>query len=123
MAFSARTGLWSFRCAQRRRHAAGRHMTVPAGSLAGVGGLTFFIAAWYGYHFLLEAADHGRGSLNSRMDAERAAWMRNLLTRDNRIVDASLLASLQNGTAFFASTSLIAVGGSLALLRSSEDLM
>jgi uncharacterized membrane protein len=98
-------------------------MTLPAGSLADLGGLAFFIAAWYGYHFLLEAADHGRGSLNSRMDAERAAWMRNLLTRDNRIVDASLLASLQNGTAFFASTSLIAVGGSLALLRSSEDLM
>src|SRR5262245_19363395 len=30
------------------------------------------------------------------------------------------MAALQNGTAFFASTSLIAIGGALTLLRSSE---
>jgi uncharacterized membrane protein len=32
-------------------------------------------------------------------------------------------ASLQNGTAFFASTSLFAVGGGLALLRSTNDAL
>ena len=31
--------------------------------------------------------------------------------------------SLQNGTAFFASTSLLAIGGALTLLRSTEELM
>ena len=33
---------------------------------------------------------------------------------DNRIMDSNLHASLQNGTAFYASTSLLAVGGALA---------
>jgi uncharacterized membrane protein len=33
------------------------------------------------------------------------------------------MASLQNGTAFFASTSLLAVGGSLAVLRSADDVV
>jgi uncharacterized membrane protein len=34
-----------------------------------------------------------------------------------------IMASLQNGTAFFASTSLIAVGGALALLRSTNEAL
>ncbi len=33
------------------------------------------------------------------------------------------MGSLQNGTAFFASTSLIAIGGTLTVLRSTEDLI
>jgi len=32
-----------------------------------------------------------------------------------------IMSSLQNGTAFFASTSLFAIGGSLALLRAGND--
>jgi uncharacterized membrane protein len=40
-----------------------------------------------------------------------------------RMVDAQVTAALQNGTAFFASTSLIAVGGALTLLRSSDEVM
>ena len=32
-------------------------------------------------------------------------------------------ASLQNGTAFFASTSLIAIGGALTLLRFTDDVL
>jgi uncharacterized membrane protein len=34
-----------------------------------------------------------------------------------------IMASLQNGTAFFASTSLLAVGGALALLRSTSEAL
>ena len=34
-----------------------------------------------------------------------------------------IMAALQNGTAFFASTSLLAVGGALALFRSTEVML
>jgi hypothetical protein len=34
-----------------------------------------------------------------------------MLDREARMVDMQIMASLQNGTAFFASTSLIAIGG------------
>ena len=37
------------------------------------------------------------------------------------MVDMQIMASLQNGTAFFASTSLIAIGGALTLLRATSD--
>jgi len=39
------------------------------------------------------------------------------------MVDGQVTASLQNGTAFFASTSLIAIGGTLTLLRSTDEML
>lgn len=39
------------------------------------------------------------------------------------MVDMQIMAALQNGTAFFASTSLIAIGGALSLLRSTGDVL
>ena len=33
------------------------------------------------------------------------------------------MAALQNGTAFFASTSLFAIGGALTMLRSTDDVL
>src|SRR6185295_16246216 len=57
------------------------------------------------------------------MNAYRETWMRRMLARDNRMVDMQVMAAIQNGTAFFASTSLIAIGGALTLLRSTEELI
>jgi uncharacterized membrane protein len=85
--------------------------------------LTFFIVAWLGYHVAVEWTRHGRGSLNLRMNAYRDIWMIRMLERDVRIVDTQIMASLQNGTAFFASTSLIAIGGVLTLMRSTDDML
>jgi uncharacterized membrane protein len=49
--------------------------------------------------------------------------MQEMLARDIRIVDSQVTAALQNGTAFFASTSLIAIGGTLTLLRAPEQVL
>ncbi len=85
--------------------------------------LAFFVVCWLGYAFVLEWTAHGRTGLNSRMHIFRDNWMREMLRRDMRMVDAQIMASLQNGTAFFASTSLIAVGGTLTVMRSTDDLI
>jgi uncharacterized membrane protein len=82
-----------------------------------------FVAAWGGYSFLVDRTAFGRDSLNRRMHAYREVWMRCMLARDQRMVDMQIMAALQNGTAFFASTSLIAIGGSLALLRSTDEMI
>ncbi len=47
------------------------------------------------------------------MHGYRDEWMEQLLGREMRMVDAQVTAALQNGAAFFASTSLIAIGGTL----------
>ena len=85
-------------------------------------GLACFVAAWVGYAVVIEWTRHGRAGLNARMDRYREVWMRRMLARDMRMVDMQIMASLQNGTAFFASTSLIAIGGALTLLRSTEEI-
>ncbi len=83
----------------------------------------FFILAWLGYHAALELTPAGQKSLNRLMNQYRYRWMEQMVVRENRIVDTTIMSSLMNGTAFFASTSLIAIGGVLALLRSTEAVL
>ncbi|MGN6094865.1 MAG: DUF599 domain-containing protein [Bosea sp. (in: a-proteobacteria)] len=85
--------------------------------------LTFFAASWVGYHYAVELGPHAGKSLNMRMNLRRARWIRESLLRENRIVDTQVMNGLQNGTAFFASTSMIAIGGTLALLQSAERVV
>jgi uncharacterized membrane protein len=83
----------------------------------------FFVLAWAAYAFVLERSRHGRDSLSARMNIYREVWMRRMLDREVRIIDTQIMASLQNGTAFFASTTLLAIGGALTLLRSTDTAM
>ncbi|MFB9265638.1 DUF599 domain-containing protein [Bradyrhizobium erythrophlei] len=88
-----------------------------------VAAVGFFALEWLVYAITLEHSAYGRDSLSARMHVYREIWVRNLLNRDARMVDMQIMASLQNGTAFFASTSLIAIGGALALLRATNDAL
>jgi uncharacterized membrane protein len=85
--------------------------------------LAWFVGAWLAYSYVIERTAKGRDGLNALMNAYRDEWMERMLARDIRIVDSQVTASLQNGTAFFASTSLIAVGGALTLLRSTDQIL
>src|ERR1700727_2873865 len=83
----------------------------------------FFVLEWTVYAYTLERSPYGRDSLSARMHIYREVWIRRMLDRETRMVDMQIMGSLQNGTAFFASTSLIAVGGALALLRSTNEAL
>ena len=85
--------------------------------------LLWFVGAWITYSFAIEKTAKGQSSLNSLMNRYRDEWMERLLGREMRMVDAQVTAALQNGTAFFASTSLIAIGGTLTLLRSTDQII
>ena len=84
--------------------------------------LGWFIAAWTAYAIHIEYIPKERPSLNAMMNSYRIVWMRRMLAREQRMVDMQVMAALQNGTAFFASTSLFAIGGALTILRSDEML-
>ena len=75
--------------------------------------------AWGFYHFVMERG--GRLGLNRRMDGYRMQWMHEMAKREVLVTEASIIASLQNGTALFASTSLLAIGGAAILLRANEE--
>jgi uncharacterized membrane protein len=92
-------------------------------SLADYIALGFFLAAWIGYKILVEHSRWADQSLNVMMNNYRHVWMARMLERELRIIDTTIMATLQNGTAFFASTSLIVIGGALALLRSTDEVL
>src|SRR6185503_728393 len=85
--------------------------------------LACFVGAWLTYAFLVELTARGRDGLSAHMDRYREIWIRRMLHREARMVDMQVMAALQNGTAFFASTSLIAVGGALTIVRSTDDVL
>ncbi len=99
------------------------HPALPLFAPIDVLALAFFVVAWIGYAITLEWTRVGRTGLNALMDRYRDEWMQRMLERDMRMFDGQIMASLQNGTAFFASTSLIAIGGTLTLFRSPDEAL
>lgn len=100
------------------------HPTLDIGfSPLDLAALAFFVAIWCGYGFAVGHMRGRRTSLSQIMNGQREVWARQLILRENRVVDTTINASLQNGTAFFASTSLIALGGVLTLSRSGDDVL
>ncbi|NBQ40269.1 MAG: DUF599 family protein, partial [Alphaproteobacteria bacterium] len=82
-----------------------------------------FVLAWFLYHRIVESERAREQSLNGLMDRYRKRWIERLHEREERIFDTQVMAGLQNGTAFFASTSLFAFGGAFALLRAADDVI
>ena len=64
--------------------------------------LAWFVGAWAIYSATLSLTEKRRQGLNSEMNRYRDVWMFQMLARDMRMVDAQIVAALQNGTAFFA---------------------
>lgn len=83
----------------------------------------WFVAIWVGYAYLLDHSKYAKRSLSAAMDRQRRAWMNAMYERELRIVDTSIMAGLQQGTAFFASTSIFAIGGTFALLNAAEEVL
>jgi uncharacterized membrane protein len=84
--------------------------------------MVFFIFIWFGYAFFSDKTRYGKNCVNQIMEHYRYMWFRTMLKRDQRMVDTGVMNGLQNGTAFFASTSLLAIGGALSLIPSTEKL-
>lgn len=84
--------------------------------------LAVFLFLWLGFSMFTEFLNAKRPSLTHLMNRERAAWARSMYARELRIVDTNIMQTLQQGTAFFASTSIFALGGCFALLGSADKV-
>jgi uncharacterized membrane protein len=92
-------------------------------STADLAALAFFLVAWVLHTLASDGKLVSRISLTTAMNAQREAWMRTMAEREIRIVDTAIMSGLQQGTAFFASSSLIALGGCFALLGASDRVL
>ncbi|MBC8131228.1 MAG: DUF599 family protein [Rhizobiaceae bacterium] len=84
--------------------------------------ISLFLFAWAFYNWLTTASPWSRQGLSAAMNAQRRRWMQVALGRDLRMIDTAIMAGLQQGTGFFASSCIFAIGGCFALLGSSERI-
>ena len=87
-----------------------------------IAAILVFLAAWIGYGTLIGRLSGTGRTLSSAMDVQRRQWMRVMVRRDLRMIDTAIMSGLQNGTAFFAATSLLAIGGAFALLNATDRI-
>lgn len=92
-------------------------------STADIAALCFFLAVWAFHSLATDGYIVGRMSLSTAMNRQREIWMRTMARRDLRMVDTSIMLGLQQGTAFFGSSALIAIGGCFALLGASDRVL
>lgn len=74
------------------------------------------LAAWLLIGWFIEHPPARYPSVSLLMQGYRREWMQQFLTRQPRIFDASMIDSLRQSTAFFASASMIAIGGAIAMI-------
>ncbi|WP_425040132.1 DUF599 domain-containing protein [Primorskyibacter sp. S187A] len=64
-----------------------------------------------------------RASVSCLMAEYRREWMIQMVSRDPRIFDSQVIAMLRQGTAFFASACMIAIGGVFAVMGNAERVV
>ncbi|SFU15045.1 DUF599 domain-containing protein [Sedimentitalea nanhaiensis] len=70
----------------------------------------------------IENPPANRPSVSILMAAFRRDWMKHMVLREPRVFDAQLIGSLRQGTTFFASATMIAIGGGLAAAGNTEQV-
>ena len=81
-----------------------------------------YLVIWQALSWFIEHPTQSRPSVTVLMSDYRRQWMQVMVTRQPRIFDAQVMMSLRQGTAFFASTCLLALGGLLALIGNVDPL-
>jgi uncharacterized membrane protein len=83
--------------------------------------LVWFFVCWVGYARFAKRRSGRQASLLVEGNRERRRWMLQSTRREVRVIDGIVVQSLSTSPSFFASTTLLIIGGLLALLGSSEQ--
>lgn len=86
-------------------------------------GLAWFILCWAGYERIVERGWRGYVTLLEETHRLRLAWARQMLVRENRIVDVGLVGNLVHSVSFYANTSIYIIAGLFATLGALDRLM
>lgn len=82
--------------------------------------VALFFGGWAGYAVWAKRRSVRRPSLLALTNRERARWMMQTSRRENRVVDGVVVQSLSGSPSFFASTTILIIGGLLAVLSGTE---
>jgi uncharacterized membrane protein len=82
--------------------------------------LAWFFIAWIGYARFAKRRAPVQASLLAAGNRVRRQWMLQATKRDVRVLDAVVVQNLSTSPSFFASTTILIIGGLLALLGSGD---
>lgn len=91
-------------------------------SLLDLAGLAVFALCWWGYPWYADRREQRAPGLVALTNRYRYEWMRQMLAREMRMVDTALVTTLTQSAVFFSSTTVLILGGLLALLGTSESM-
>lgn len=80
-----------------------------------------FFGCWGGYNLVIDGPLRRPHSINAIMVTLREVWMSQLLLRENRIVDSTLVGHTIHSAAFFASTTVLVLAGLMGVLGSADQ--
>jgi uncharacterized membrane protein len=83
--------------------------------------LAWFISSWWGYATFAKRRAVAAGSLLATTNHYRRLWMLQTTRRENRVIDGVVVQNLSTSPSFFASTTILIIGGLLALLGATEE--
>jgi uncharacterized membrane protein len=86
------------------------------------GAIGFFVIAG-GFSYLVDHSPLAKHTLSHAMNEHRRYWMIAMASRSVRIIDSQIIAGLQNGIAFFASTALLGIGAAFTLVTALDPVM
>ena len=84
--------------------------------------LAWFLAVWNGYMLYADRMKKDGTSLMAVMRKHRAGWMHQMLRRDARMVDTTIMSALMRSVGLFSSTTLLILAGLLAILGAVEKV-
>lgn len=79
-----------------------------------------FFAGWTGYAWFASRLSHTRPSILASTNRIRRQWMLQITYREVRVVDGVVIQNLSTSPSFFASTTILIIGGLLAVLGSNN---
>jgi uncharacterized membrane protein len=82
--------------------------------------LGFFFVAWAGYAWFAKNRAQQRASILASTNRIRRQWMLQATYRDVRVVDGTVIQNLSTSPSFFASTTILIIGGLLAVLGTTD---
>ena len=85
--------------------------------------LAFFVAAWFGYNFLVDRDMQSARGLRALMHQHRLEWARQMVVRDQRLLDTALMGHLMNSVSFYANTTIYIVAALIATAGALDSLV
>lgn len=81
----------------------------------------WFILCWACYTWFADSLSTRGRNIVAVMNEYRLQWMRQMMNRDNRMMDATLIGNLLRSIAFFASTTIFIVLGLFTMFKYRQE--